>query len=86
MKILISKLSFGWFILLLFIFITSCRDSQEAKLNVLFIAVDDLTNNLASFGDPIAGRQILIDWLTWEFSLVMHIVRCPFAIHPEPLS
>lgn len=32
----------------------SCEQEKQGKMNVLFIAVDDLTSNLASYGDPIA--------------------------------
>jgi len=32
----------------------SCAQSEKKQYNVLFIAVDDLTINLASYGDPIA--------------------------------
>ncbi|MFY0654518.1 MAG: sulfatase [Cyclobacteriaceae bacterium] len=34
--------------------LSSCQQPKEEKLNVVFLAVDDLTSNLASYGDPIA--------------------------------
>jgi uncharacterized sulfatase len=41
------------FLYILYI-LSSCQQSDEEKLNVLFIAVDDLTSTIASYGDPIA--------------------------------
>ena len=34
--------------------LSSCNEHQDTKPNVLFIAVDDLTASLASYGDPVA--------------------------------
>jgi len=42
------------FFLYILCILSSCQPSDEEKLNVLFIAVDDLTSTIASYGDPIA--------------------------------
>ena len=45
----------SWFLLLfLIIVLSACKEKENPKPNVLFIAVDDLTTSLASYGDPIA--------------------------------
>ena len=50
----------GGFVLPIIVLITistsiySCNKEDKPAYNVLFIAVDDLTSNLSSYGDPIA--------------------------------
>ena len=40
-------------LLFLIVGFTSCKEEPDTKPNVLFIAVDDLTTSLASYGDLV---------------------------------
>ena len=79
-------MKFPLILLALLVSLSGCKEENvveetpKKKLNVLFIAVDDLRPELGAYGSQIAVTPILMLWLAVDSYSKMPIVNKRFAV------